>query len=317
MGAEERGSGGATVPSAHPAVTADIPPGTPILAAVSGGADSIALWDLLGERHPVTVWHLDHGLRAESAADAAWVAARAARHGAPFLGERVDLAALARDWGVGLEEAGRRHRYTRLAAVAAERGLAWVATGHHADDRLESIVMAILRGGGPGAWRGPRAQRPLGTATLIRPLLRERRADLRAWLTARGESWREDASNTDPRFTRNRIRRLLAEWESACPGFAAALLAEADRRVADLDRLEVAAGALVPGDDLPAGPLLAAPVDIRLAALAAHLERSGVAVDRHRLHRLDDLLAGAPGRELVIGPQRWRRRGDRVVRLPA
>ena len=299
--------------------TMPVAAGTPILVAVSGGADSVALWDLLaaGGAVPV-VWHLDHGLRPESAVDAAWVAQRARRLGHEAIVEHADIAALATGMGCGIEEAGRTHRYARLAEVARSRGIGTVATAHHADDRAESILMHLLRGAGPGGWQGIAAERPLEPGIrLVRPLLALHRRDLRGWLRERGEPWREDASNRDQRFTRNRIRAMLAEWEAVAPGFADALLAVADRQADGHRRLTAEADACLQaasvGDGLRVAPLQSARREVRMAALAVHLMVLGVAADRGRLHRLADLVAGAPGRRLQLGAITWLRRADRVV----
>ena len=302
-----------------PALDGAIPSGAPVLVAVSGGADSIALWDAVRMAgHPVQVWHLDHGLRAGSDVDAAFVSQRARRLDTAHTIEHEPIADRARAWGCGVEEAGRRWRYERLTAVAKTHGLAWVATAHHADDRAESILMHLLRGAGPAGWQGIDAQRELAPGiTLVRPLLASRRADLRRWLIDRQQTWREDPTNADTRFTRNRVRRMLAEWEALAPGFAAHLLAVADRQSVEHRRLTAEADACLrealSGDALRVAPLDAAPPEVRTAALAVHLMMLGIAADRARLQRLCDLVVGQPGRRLVIGRTTWLRRADRVV----
>ena len=206
-----------------------LPPAGPLVVAVSGGCDSMALWALLASsgRWQLTIWHLDHGIRSASAADAELIRA------CPLPGtrviERADIPALARAWHCGLEEAGRRQRYARLSEVARGVGAPAIALAHHRDDQAETIVMNLLRGSYGLA--GMPARRELATGIAVaRPLLAVARAQLRAWATATGLSWHDDATNHDQRFTRNRLRHaVLPVFEAGCPGFTETLVASVRR----------------------------------------------------------------------------------------
>ncbi len=187
-----------------------IVPGDRVLVAVSGGSDSLALLELL--RQLAATWpfelevaHLDHGLRAASAAEAAFVAGCCARLGLPLETARVDVRALARERRGGLEAAARAARRTFLQEVAARRDCRVIALGHQRDDQAETVLERLLRG---SAATGLAAMRPQ-SGPFVRPLLDCSRQQLRDYLVARGLAWREDASNADPTFTRNRIRHRL------------------------------------------------------------------------------------------------------------
>ena len=179
--------------------------GESVLVAVSGGADSVALLDVL--RSLAAEWsltlhavHVDHGLRSGAAADADFVRELCAQWHVPVHVERV---AVRREppWE-GLEAEARRARYGAFREVARRAGAQRIATAHTADDQAETVLMRILEGAGPRGLAGIAATRGM----LIRPLLDARRADVEAHLHARGLAWVEDESNRDPRFLRNRIR---------------------------------------------------------------------------------------------------------------
>ncbi|MDQ3689289.1 MAG: tRNA lysidine(34) synthetase TilS [Chloroflexota bacterium] len=161
----------------------------------------------------LTVAHLDHGLRPDSADDAAFVADAAAALRLPSRLGEADVRALARDEGRSIEEAAREARYRFLEALAPEDAL--IATAHTADDAAETVLLNLLRGSGLSGVRGipPRRGR------IVRPLLTERRHDLRAVLDAAGIAYRLDPSNDDPSFLRNRVRaELLPLLEELRPG---------------------------------------------------------------------------------------------------
>jgi tRNA(Ile)-lysidine synthase len=189
--------------------TGMIQPGERVAAAVSGGADSVALLEVLAglrERLGIAlaVAHLNHRLRgAESEADARFVEQLAARHGLPFFHEARDVAAEARRQGANLEAVARALRYSFLRELVESGRVSKVATGHTADDQAETVLARLLRGSGT---RGLAGIYPVVDGWLVRPLLEQRRAELRAWLTEQQLSWREDSSNRDLRLTRNRLR---------------------------------------------------------------------------------------------------------------
>jgi tRNA(Ile)-lysidine synthase len=190
--------------------------GERVAVAVSGGADSVALLAVMAESRPesgvvLSAIHVHHGLRgAEADEDAAFVEELARRLGVPLEIERGDAAALAADRGQGLEEAARTLRYgvfrTRLAAGALDA----VATAHTLDDQAETVLMKLLR----GAWTeglggiAPVVSEAAG-GRIVRPLLGVTRAEVIAYLQAAGQPWREDSSNRDPAFARNRMRHTL------------------------------------------------------------------------------------------------------------
>ncbi len=182
------------------------------VVAVSGGADSVALLRALCQVGvgPLTVAHLNHRSRgAESDADEAFVRDLAAGLGLDFRAKSEDVAAR----GGNFEEAARRVRYEFFAEVAAGIGAAWVATGHTADDQAETVLHRLVRGTGIQGLRGIAASavtaNPPTAPVLIRPLLTVTRADVLAYLAELGQPFREDLSNADPHFTRNRIRHEL------------------------------------------------------------------------------------------------------------
>jgi tRNA(Ile)-lysidine synthase len=163
--------------------------------AVSGGADSLALLALAAATgRPTVAYHVDHGLRPGSAAEAAVVAAAAARFGAGFVGVRVEVGA-----GPNLEARARR---ARLAALPAGS-----LTGHTADDQAETVLVNLLRGAGLD---GLAAMRPLGDGPRLgHPLLAVRRSETHDLCQRLGLDVVVDPSNDDPRFVRNRVRHEL------------------------------------------------------------------------------------------------------------
>ena len=290
------------------------------MVAVSGGADSMAVWDLLARerRWDLVIWHLDHGLRSDTALDACAIRTLAHRHPpAQLVIERVDLAAVAGEWGIGIEAAGRRHRYARLAEVALAHRAAVVVTAHHHQDQAETLLMNLIRGSGPDGWKGIAACRPLAVGVnLVRPALAVPQTTLRAHAQAEGLPWHEDSTNADRQFRRNFVRqRVLPELECACPGFTAALLARAQVEGLGIAAEVVAVAALAAVDDqgLDCVRWQAAPLALQRRALAQWCRGLGVEVDRHRLGRLADLCHGAPDRRLRLGPWLFTRRARRVT----
>ena len=190
-----------------------------VAAAVSGGSDSTALLILLHEylktlpcAPQLTAVTVDHGLRAGSAGEAGKIKALCAR---------LDIAHVTTQWtggkpGTGIQAAAREARYDLIAQAARQAGASLVLTGHTEDDQLETVFMRAERGEGPGlAGMAPATLSfndfdhgpPLWFA---RPLLKERRLDLRGALMKRGVKWSDDPSNANPDFERVRVRQTLA-----------------------------------------------------------------------------------------------------------
>lgn len=198
------------------------------LAAVSGGADSVALLRALATMRPpasgrLVVAHFNHRLRGAAAeADAAFVGRLACELGLPCEVGSADpaTASLALPGGTGIEESARNARYEFLKAAAVRHGARYVATAHTADDQAETVLHRIVRGTGLSGLSGMRRARPLmHGVSLIRPLLGVRRSELLEYLRRLGQPFCDDATNQDLGFTRNRLRhellpRLAVEYNS-------------------------------------------------------------------------------------------------------
>ncbi len=199
----------------------DFHPGLPLAVAYSGGADSTALLLACAEKWPgqVSAIHIHHGLQA--AADGFEQHCRdvCAQLQLPLHVMRVDARPAP---GQSPEEAARSARYTALrdCAEAARPPLRHLVLAQHADDQVETLLLALSRGAGlPGLSAMP-AQWERDGIHYYRPLLDVSGAELRAWLRARGVAWIEDPTNADEQYTRNRIRaRLLPALEAVFPQF--------------------------------------------------------------------------------------------------
>ncbi len=225
--------------------------GDALVVGVSGGPDSLCLLHVLlrlREAYALRlhVAHLNHLLRGmEAEADASFVAQLAAEWGLPATIEAEDVATLARDKGLAIEEAARQARYAFLARVARHWGASKIAVGHNADDQVETIIMHWLRGSGLAGLRGMLPASKLEemrlaveeTSTsatdarllLIRPLLDTPRADIEAYCAQKGLEPRFDRSNLDTTYYRNRLRHeLLPILESLNPQIRQVLLRTAE-----------------------------------------------------------------------------------------
>ena len=192
--------------------------GDRVLAAVSGGADSVALLRMLLEVQRelgivLAIAHFNHGLRGvESEADEHFIAELAKRYELDFFVGRGQVAEHATAEGMGLESAGRELRYDWLTNLAAIKRFDAVATAHTLDDQAETVLMKFLRGAGSRGLAGiyPLVLRSSDKGIrLVRPLLGISRAEIEAYLEALEQPWREDESNLDRRFLRNRVRHDL------------------------------------------------------------------------------------------------------------
>ncbi|GAB6036090.1 tRNA lysidine(34) synthetase TilS [Fundidesulfovibrio butyratiphilus] len=219
--------------------TACPPPKPRLVLGLSGGLDSSVLAYMLRllsgrVRARVTAVHLDHGLRPESALDADHCAALCADLGFDFVLERQDIADQAKRLGAGLEETGRLARYALFETVREKTGAFAVLTAHHLDDQAEDVLMRLMRGAGWPALSGMRAFDP--HRRLARPLLETPKAHLLRLARETGLAWREDASNTDRTFLRNRVRaEVLPLFLRENPDFLRA--ASEIRRQGETDRV--------------------------------------------------------------------------------
>ncbi len=208
-----------------------------VLVAVSGGLDSVVLLDALShlsEENPfdIVVGHVDHGWRGKaSVEDAEFVEHLAVSYGVPFQIHRLTDAELRKENSEGREGAARQARLAALRAMASSVGADRIALGHTADDQAETLLYRLTRGTGP---RGMRGMLPV-RLPFVRPLLSVSRAEIQTYADRRGLTWREDATNADLSYARNRIRhRVVPELRAINPEAVAALCRAADLQ-SDLD----------------------------------------------------------------------------------
>jgi len=282
-------------------------PGRRVLVACSGGIDSTVLvhaLHALSGRLPLAlaVGHVHHGLRgAEADRDETAVGALAAKLDLPFAATRVDPEALRAGRPSGsrptLQEAARHARYAALRAQARALGAACIATAHTRDDQAETVLLRLFRGTGPEGLAGIPERSPDGW--IVRPLLGVGRDAVRAYAGAAGLAWREDVSNANRRYARNRLR---ADW---LPGLAASFnprllravadLAEAQRRDAEwleeLVEAERARATREEGDAvwIDPAPWSAWPEALARRVLRRVLQRTGAGRDVSRTHLLRGL----------------------------
>jgi tRNA(Ile)-lysidine synthase len=262
-----------------------------LLAAVSGGADSVALAALLrvaaGRAGATLVLaHVNHGLRASAGQDEAVVLAVGAS-----LGARVIVATLPP--GSAAEARLRDERYAALVRAAAAAGARRVFTAHHARDQAETVLLALLRGCGPAGLAGMARLRPLaGGVALARPLLGVEPDELRAYCGARHLPFALDPSNADPGYRRNAVRAALSNLRESFPHLDAA----------------IARCAAIAAEEAAAAPRAAA-----RAALRNALDASGAGTQDIPFERLEAaaraLERGRPGRHFL-------RRGVELITEP-
>lgn len=306
---------------------------TPVIVAVSGGADSMSL--LLGLDELIKTWklsvlptvaHLDHGLRKASRDDANWVKQMSHDLGYEYVTRRIDTKKRAAKTGDNLEQAARRVRYEFLRTTAIKKGSNLVLTAHTLDDQAETVLLRLLRGSAAEGLSGIEPLRSLTRGSqiqLARPLLSwARRVDCEAYCRKRNVDFRVDEMNQDEKFARVRIRKqLLPLMESFNNRIVEALsrtatLLREDARLLTTeaeDLLEAASGynenfqeqsrTKVPS--LNVNTLAAAPAAVRRRAL-----RQWILQGQGDLRRLEMVHLAAVDR-LIQGS-----RGGRVVELP-
>ncbi len=249
-----------------------LPAGSRVAVALSGGADSVALLNVLCEIaesegfRVVGVAHLNHLLRGLAAdADEDFCRELASRLGLPIDVERVDVAGVAADARISFEQAGHAARYEFFERAASRLGASAVAVAHTKDDQAETFLLRLFRGAGP---RGLAAMYPR-SGIVVRPVIDSSRADVRAFVRRRHLEFREDASNEDRAIPRNRIRHeLLPLLERRfAPGIVdvldrAATIAREDADYLDAAAARAAARFIVPtaqGVELHADALMREP----------------------------------------------------------
>jgi len=266
--------------------------------AVSGGPDSLALLLLAkaAMRERIAVATVDHGLRPESASEAAMVAELCAAYGIPHEILKVKVPA------GNVQDKARMARYRALAQWLERRGLAALATAHHADDQAETLIMRLNRGSGVAGLAGVRAigKVPGTDFPLLRPLIGWRRAELAEIVTASGLEPVRDPSNEDPRFDRARIREALkeADWlDVAGVAASAGHLADAEGVIQWAVQREWAEAVKVGEGEIAYTPV--APPMIRLRILAKAISLLGVEPRLGAVARLVQRLQN--GKDATLG----------------
>ncbi len=195
-----------------PHVLAGLPQSTPVLLALSGGADSSALLHILAqaskkEGFPLLLAHVNHGIRGEEAMrDQRFCESLAKQYGLELCTHEVDVPSLARAHGRGLEEEAREARYAYFESLMRERELPILVTAHHADDLLETVLFRLARGSGTHGLCGIAPSRRFAQGVLVRPLLQVTRRQIMDYCDRNELKFVTDCTNEDPSYARNRIR---------------------------------------------------------------------------------------------------------------
>lgn len=300
-------------------------PGSHVLVALSGGADSTALLCFflkIAGQYPLRIScaHVEHGIRGEdSLSDLAFVRKLCEEKSVPLYSARVDAPAYSRLHGCGMEDAARRLRYAFLYETADAIGADAIALAHHAGDQAETVLLHAMRGSDV---KGLCAMH-YRSGRLIRPLLDERPQALREYLHAIGQSWREDGSNADTAYLRNRIRHdILPGMENAVPGTGAALcrLARAAQRDEDYFTAQLAAMdfhdiRLVDGIAVPREKLKGMHPALLSRALVRLMDRAGIGPQcADAIENTMDMLSKGEGCvNLTSGAHAWS--GERYLCL--
>jgi tRNA(Ile)-lysidine synthase len=300
---------------------------TRVVAALSGGPDSIALVHLLrvldgeGELQLVAVAHFDHQLRDAAVADAQFCAAVAAELELPFVTDRADVRALAAASHRSVEDAAHVARHAFFARALRAQAADAVAVGHTQDDQAETFLLRLLRGAGSRGLAAMYAR----NGEVIRPLIECSRAEVHAFVRSKQLAFVHDASNDDVDIPRNRIRRELMPLLTSRfnPRIVAGLASQADLARADYELVGVLSAQwqaahvreLEPGAfSIDAGALSAAPDAVAWRALHMLMSRAagGRLIGFEDVRRARDLAAAVSGGFDAPG-QRVQRLGSAVV----
>lgn len=294
--------------------------GRRLLVALSGGADSVALLHLLCQAREamqtdLAAAHVDHGIRPESGEDAAFCREICAELNVPLQTERVDVPALARSTGEGVETAARRARYEALRRMRKQCGAELIALAHHLDDQAETVLMHLLRGCGPDGIGGMRAL----SGDLYRPLLGVTKAELVAYLNERGLSWREDATNALPFTPRNALRLYgLPALEESYPMAARAVARYAEAAQCENAYMRVQTDAFLrkSAETLPCGVRLNRPDEADEAILRRALRAICPEISHEGVLEIVRLCQSARGRTQLSGGMTVERTPGAVYFLP-
>jgi tRNA(Ile)-lysidine synthase len=303
------------------AAIAAFEPPLPLAVAFSGGADSTALLVACARRWPgrVSAIHINHGLQAAASDFERHCADVCTKLVVPLHVSRVQARHAS---GQSPEDAARIARYEAIhTAALAATGLRCVALAQHADDQVESVLLALSRGAGLAGLAGMRAGWERDGIAYCRPLLQVAAAEIRGWLSAQGIAWIEDPTNADEQFTRNRIRaRLLPALEGAFPQYRDTF-ARSARHAAQAQLLleEVAAQDLAAAGVPPSIQALRTLSRARLANLLRHWLKSvhGQQASAAQLDELLDQIAACSTRghdiQVKAGTGFVRREGDHLA----
>lgn len=292
--------------------------GDHVLVALSGGVDSVVLLHLLNvtaESFGISLHaaHLDHAMRAESAADAEWVEGLCK-------GWQIPVSVVRAEAALENEADAREARYRFLYDTARAKECARIATAHHADDQIETVLFRMMRGTGTRGLAGI----PIKRDRLIRPLLRFHKHELEAYARENGLNYREDATNRELHYTRNRIRHVvIPAMEQVQPGSAGRVLALArhaarserawSEAIAQLEKQVVLSretGAI----ELARPVLLEYDADLRARVIRQLLRRFGVEPGRAQTRHILEFVINAQSGAALLLPRhvRLERRFDRV-----
>ena len=271
-----------------PLVTECLHAGMRLGVAVSGGADSVALLRSLAERWRefglvLTVLHVHHGIRGvEADADAEFVEALAAQLQLRFLRSNVDTPARVQNERETIEEAARKLRYAWFEDLLARKELDAVATAHTLDDQAETVLQKLLRGAWTEGLAGIFPVVEQAGGQILRPFLHTRRLEIEAWLCEIGQTWREDSTNRDEVYTRNRIRHhllpILSEYNPQIAvqlGHVAAIARDEDAYW-QIELARILPSMLLPGRAVRGGG----------RASSTHPDEASVAIEVERLRAL-------------------------------
>ena len=284
------------------------PKGGRILCAVSGGRDSMCLlhylWQL-GRREDFTVAavHMNHGQRDTARRDELFVQNFCRERRIPCVTERVSVPEKAKEWGVGIEEAGRRLRYETFRRAAELTRSDRIATAHHAADQAETVLLNLLRGTGPQGLAGI----PPVRGNIIRPLLETTRQEIEEYLKQNGIGHIEDETNGDTRMARNRLRLdIMPLLKELYPGAEGSICRTAEilRREEECWQAQVDAALPPRGTEMDRADLLALPCALRMRVLRALTERTQAGrkdLSAAHYEAMEELLHSSGGRISLPG----------------